>query len=302
VIRVFYSPQYVGSGYAFDTTRKAKRIADSLVESPIRGIELVEPVPLTRDRVAEVHDPEYVQAVETGKPRSLAESQGFRWDAGMWPMVLASNGGAVGAARAALEDGVAGSLSSGLHHASYGSGAGFCTFNGLVIAAKAALVAGAKSVLILDLDAHCGGGTASLIAGEPRIRQLDVSVSSYDSYRDSEQARLVMVETSSEYLPAIRRLLDEADHLDASFDLCLYNAGMDPYENCSTGGLTGITRDILAERERLVFEWCGVRRLPVAFVLAGGYIGPRLDESGLLALHRLTLSAASQAGRTNCCT
>ena len=187
---VFYSPKYVGSGYAFDTTRKAKWIADSLAESPIPGIELVEPAPLTRDQVAEVHDPEYVQAVETGEPRSLAESQGFSWDAGLWPMVLASNGGAVAAARAALEDGVAGSLSSGLHHAGYGSGAGFCTFNGLVIAAKAALAAGAKSVLILDLDAHCGGGTASLIAGEPRIRQLDVSVSSYDSYPDSEQSPL----------------------------------------------------------------------------------------------------------------
>ena len=144
VVRVFYSPKYVGSGYAFDTTRKAKWIVDSLAESPIPGIELVEPNPLTRDHVAEVHDPEYVQAVETGQPRSLAESQGFGWDAGLWPMVLASNGGAVAAAHAALESGVAGSLSSGLHHARYGSGAGFCTFNGLVIAAKAALACGGE--------------------------------------------------------------------------------------------------------------------------------------------------------------
>jgi acetoin utilization deacetylase AcuC-like enzyme len=294
VVRVFYSPMYVGSGHAFDTTRKAKWIADSLAGSPIPGIELVEPVPLTRDHVAAVHDSKYVQAVESGKPRSLAESQGFNWDTGLWPMVLASNGGAVAAAHAALELGVAGSLSSGLHHARYGSGAGFCTFNGLAIAAQAALAAGAKSVLILDLDAHCGGGTASLIADEPRIQQLDVSVSSYDGYQESEQSRLVIVGTGSEYLPAIRRVLDEADRRSASFDLCLYNAGMDPSEDCSTGGMTGITRDVLAERERLVFEWCGTRQMPVAFVLAGGYIGPRLDECGLVALHRFTLSAAAQ--------
>lgn len=298
MVRVFYSSKYVGSGYAFDTTRKAKWIADSLADSPIPGIELVEPVPLTRGHVAEVHDAEYAQAVETGKPRSLAESQGFGWDAGLWPMVLASNGGAVAAACAALDIGVAGSLSSGLHHAAYGSGAGFCTFNGLVIAAKAALASRAKSVLILDLDAHCGGGTASLIVGDSRIRQYDVSVSSYDSYPNSEQSRLIMVETSSEYLPAVRRALDEADRQGASFDLCLYNAGMDPSEDCSTGGQTGITQDILAERERLVFEWCNARQLPIAFVLAGGYIGSRLDESGLVALHRLTLSAASQIDRT----
>jgi acetoin utilization deacetylase AcuC-like enzyme len=297
VVQVFYSPKYVGAGYAFDTTRKAKWIADSLAQSPIPGIELVEPAALTRADVAAVHNPEYVQAVETGEPRNLAESQGFRWDAGLWPMVLASNGGVVAAARAALSTGVAGSLSSGLHHAGYGRGAGFCTFNGLVIAAKAALAAGAKSVLILDFDAHCGGGTASLIAGEPRIRQLDVSVNSYDNYPESEQARLVMVGNSTEYLPAVRRVLEDADRQGASFDLCLYTAGMDPSEDCSTGGQAGITRDMLAEREQLVFEWRRVRQLPIAFVLAGGYIGARLDESGLVALHRLTLSAAAQTQR-----
>lgn len=295
MVRVFYSATYVGSGYAFDTTRKARWIADSLAESPIPGIELVEPVPLTRECVAAVHDPEYVRAVETGNPRRLAESQGFQWDAGLWPMVLASNGGAVAAAHAALELGVAGSLSSGLHHARYGNGAGFCTFNGLVIASRAALAAGARSVLILDLDAHCGGGTASLIAAEPRIRQLDVSVCTYDSYPESEQAKSTVVTAASEYLPTLGRMLGKADRQGA-YDLCLYNAGMDPSEDCSTGGLAGITREILAERERVVFEWCGKRRLPIAFVLAGGYIGPRLDMRGLVALHRLTLSASSQAG------
>jgi len=295
MIRVLYSPEYVRSGFAFDTTRKARWVADSLVESPIPDIALVEPVPLTRDRAAEVHDPEYVEAVETGEPGGLAESQGFQWDARLWPMVLASNGGAVAAACAALQDGVAGSLSSGLHHARYGMGAGFCTFNGLVIAAKAALTAGAESVLILDLDAHCGGGTASMIAAEPRIHQLDVAVSDYDSYPATGQSRLVLVDSASEYLSSIGRVLDEADRRSDSFDLCLYNAGMDPSEDCSIGGLAGITRDILAERERMVFEWCSVRHLPVAFVLAGGYIGDQLDEHGLVALHRLTLTAASQA-------
>jgi hypothetical protein len=78
-----------------------------------------------------------------------------------------------------------------------------------------------------------------------------------------------------------------------AFDLCLYNAGMDPHEDCPIGGLRGITRAILAERERLVFDWCRRLRLPVAFVLAGGYTGPALDEHGLVELHRLTLAAAA---------
>jgi acetoin utilization deacetylase AcuC-like enzyme len=295
VVRLFYSPQYVRTGYNFDTTRKAKWIADSLDESPIPGVKLLAPVPLTRAQVSEVHEPHYVQAIESGVPRTLAESQGFVWDARLWPMVLASNGGAVAAAHAALEDGIAGSLSSGLHHARYAGGAGFCTFNGLVLAVRAALSAGAGSVLILDLDAHCGGGTASLIADEPRIRQTDISVNLFDRYASTDQARLTMVTDGREYIPAIRRALVELDQQAVEFDFCLYNAGMDPSEDCSTGGCAGITHDILAERERIVFEWCAKRHLPIAFVLAGGYIGPRLDQRGLVALHRLTLSAASQA-------
>jgi len=294
-VRLFYSPDYARAGYAFDTTRKAQWIADSLSASPMPGIELLEPDPLSREQVAEVHDPAYVRAVETGEPRELAESQGFGWDPGLWRMVLASNGGAVAAARAALEDGVSGSLSSGLHHARYGNGAGYCTFNGLVLAARAALAAGARSVLVLDLDAHCGGGTASLIAAEPRIRQADVSVDGFDHYQGTGQASLVMVEQSVEYLPAVQRVLGEVDWQGQKFDLCLYNAGMDPYEGCPTGGLAGISRQILADRETMVFQWCAGRKLPVAFVLAGGYVGPGLDQVGLVSLHRLTLAAA---GRT----
>ena len=75
-------------------------------------------------------------------------------------------------------------------------------------------------------------------------------------------------------------------------DVVLYNAGMDPHERSPVGGLPGITRDVLAARERIVFQWCRDRGVPVAFVLAGGYLGPGLDERGLTDLHRLTVSAA----------
>jgi len=292
---VFYSPAYVGSGYAFETTRKAKWIADSLDASPIRGIELVEPTSLTEEQVARVHSSEYIDAVRTGDPVDLAESQGFDWDPNLSPMVLASNGGAVAAALAALSDGVAGSLSSGLHHSRAGRGAGFCTFNGLVIAAQEALRAGAKSVLVLDLDAHCGGGTASLIADEPRIWQIDVSVSAFDGYRPSARARLDLVDEASEYLPTVHRALSKLDSEGIEFDLCIYNAGMDPHENCSTGGLSGITREVLAAREKEVFAWCKRRSLPLAFVLAGGYVSLTLDEAGLVELHRLTLAEAAKS-------
>ena len=98
MVRVFYSSQYVGSAYAFETTRKAKWVAASLTSPPMPAVELVSSASLSCEQLLQVHAPAYVEAVQTGLPRDLAESQGFEWDAGLWPMVLASNGGAVAAA------------------------------------------------------------------------------------------------------------------------------------------------------------------------------------------------------------
>jgi acetoin utilization deacetylase AcuC-like enzyme len=292
-MRLFYSPEYAGAAHAFETTRKATWILESMQRHPIEGVVLQIPEPLAIEALLEVHDPAYIEAVRTGEPRRLAESQRFPWDPGLWPMVLASNGGMVAAALAALQDGVAGSLSSGLHHARRHRGHGYCTFNGLVLAAKAALRTGASSVLILDLDAHCGGGTAKMIGDDPRIAQIDVSVCRFDPYEPGGRCQSAIISDAEAYLPTIERFLAEAP----DFDLCLYNAGMDPHEH-SDGGLRGITQTVLEERERLVFSWCRDRRIPVAFALAGGYLSKRLDREGLVTLHRLTIEEAARTRTT----
>jgi acetoin utilization deacetylase AcuC-like enzyme len=181
-------------------------------------------------------------------------------------------------------------LSSGLHHARRDRGAGFCTFNGLVLAARASLAHGARRVLILDLDAHCGGGTHELTAGDDRIVQLDVSVSAYDSYDpngDGNQLRIVS--RAADYLPAIDGALQS---VTGGADLVFYNAGMDPFEGCDIGGLPGVTSDLLAQREARVFGWARAHGVPLAFALAGGYTGAALDRDALVALHRLTIEAS----------
>jgi acetoin utilization deacetylase AcuC-like enzyme len=291
-MKLFFSDDYVAAGHNFDTTRKARWIADSLSAGPIAGVGLVRPRPLTRGEIAGVHAPEYVRAVETGEPQSLATSQGFQWDPGLWRAICASNGGAVAAALAAMDDGAAGSLSSGLHHARRERGAGFCTFNGLVLAARAALDQGAGRVLVLDLDAHCGGGTHELLLGDRRVVHRDVSVSRFDSYSaDGSRQQLRVVGSAASYLDTVEAALDSAPQ---GMDLVIYNAGMDPFEDCDIGGLRGITQEILAERERMVFEWARACGVPIAFVLAGGYTGASVTQDQLVDLHRLTIGAAGR--------
>jgi acetoin utilization deacetylase AcuC-like enzyme len=117
-VKIFYSPSYTIAAYSFDTTRKSQWIAESLACEPIVGIELVAPEPTSAAALSRVHDPKYLDAVRTGKPLELAQSQGFTWDPALWEMVCASNGGVIAAAIEALRTRrVSGSLSSGLHHA-----------------------------------------------------------------------------------------------------------------------------------------------------------------------------------------
>jgi acetoin utilization deacetylase AcuC-like enzyme len=296
-VPVFYRPEYALAAHSFETTRKARWVHDSLIASGFGGLQITVPEPVGDVALGAIHDRAYINAVRTGQPRALAESQGFRWDPGLWSTVVASNGGLVAAALAARESGVAGSLSSGLHHARRARGNGYCTFNGLALAARAALAFGARNVLILDLDAHCGGGTSELLGTHPNVWIVDVAVHAFDRYTPLPRHTLDVVLAARQYLPVLKARLEGLASRAPAFDLCIYNAGMDPHQGCPIGGLPGIDGAVLQDREAIVFEWCRGRGIPIAFSLAGGYIGPGLSQAGLTDLHRLTLAAAAHAAR-----
>jgi acetoin utilization deacetylase AcuC-like enzyme len=294
-VTVFYSPTFCVEGSGSETLQKAGWVASSLARRPVAQVEVKAPELLEEDQLLDVHAEKYLEAVRTGKPRWQAESQGFTWCEELWGAALASTSGAVAAALHALETrGVAGSLSSGLHHARADAGEGCCTFNGLALAARAAVTAGARRVLILDLDAHGGGGTWSLLSGDRAFRSLDVCTYDFDRMPSSKQWKNVLVTKPELYCETIERELAGIDEV-GEFDLCLYNAGVDPCE-LSDQGMRGIKPSMLARRERLVFAWCRANSLPVAFVLAGGYLSPKLDRGGLVALHRETIVAAASSG------
>lgn len=290
-LTVFHSPDYAGGG--FDTVAKAGAVADSLtVAPPAHPVELVAPEPATRSELVAVHDEGFVDAVLTGEPRGLASSAGLGWTDTFARSVLASTGGCRDAARVAWDHGVAGTLSSGLHHAGRSSGNGYCTFNGLVLAVHAFQALGAERVLVLDLDAHCGGGTHDIVGDAPGVTGVDVAVSSFDDYEPGPGWSLDLVDHAAHYLPTIEQRLAE---VPAGVDAVVYNAGMDPHERCATGGLAGITTEVLADREALVFGWAAARGVPIAFALAGGYVGSVLSADELTTLHRLTVDSAAAA-------
>ena len=272
--KIYYDDDYVlNSG--IETRTKAKPIAELIISEGVSGVELCSPRKATRQELEEVHSPEYLDSLWNGA-QDLLQS------------LLASTGGVLDAVDQALIDGFSASLSSGLHHAKRTHEEGFCYINGLVIAALRALhVHKLTDIGILDLDAHCGGGTFELIGNDARVRLADVSTDSYDSWKSFElRHHLKIVRDANNYLNEVEKALN---HL-IGVQLLIYNAGMDPFEGCSIGGLTGITREILQRREKLVADWCRENKVPALFVLAGGYEGPNLDLEGVARLHLLTIN------------
>ena len=89
-----------------------------------------------------------------------------------------------------------------------------------------------------------------------------------------------MVYDGSRYLPTIKRKLTWLEREAPRFDICLYNAGMDPFWGCPIGGMRGVTQKVLRDREVAVFSWCRMRGVPIAFVLAGDTSGRILTARG----------------------
>ena len=282
MLTVFYHPGYAAPiGNHIMPIQKFALVADAVRELP--GARLVEPVPVSESDLLRVHTPEYINAVRTGEPRALAESQKFPWSPQLYPSVCLTSGGCLAAARQALRDGGSAALVSGFHHACADHGEGFCTFNGLVIAADALKASGeANRVAVLDMDLHYGNGTAQLAASRPDLFAISIYGNDYWAnvpYRDVTVRRHEDGGNHRSYaLPSgcdratMLRILDEALPSLAGWkpDLLLYQAGADPYREDPFSPLA-LDHDDLHARDRRVFEFARARNIPVAWVLAGGY-------------------------------
>jgi len=273
LLPVFWSEDYVLES-GVETRTKSGPLAALLKNGEVANVKIVKPTPISRTELLTIHEPQYIDRLTT-EDENLARS------------IFASTGGVRDAVDAMFKYGRSGSLSSGLHHAKPDSAYGLCYLNGLALAALRAIQTHAiKNIGVLDLDAHCGGGTFTMLGDNPNVTLADVSCNSFDSWSSkSERHHLEVIQDACEYLDAVKRSLA---HL-ANVDALIYNAGMDPFEDDGMGGMKGITREVLAERERLVAQWCEDNQKPAMFVLAGGYCGSKLDVNGLVRMHLMTI-------------
>jgi acetoin utilization deacetylase AcuC-like enzyme len=184
-----------------------------------------------------------------------------------------ASGGTLGACLAALEEGFAANLAGGTHHAFAGRGEGYCVFNDSAIAARAVQAEGlVERVVVVDTDVHQGNGTAAILGADPSVFTFSIhGARNFPFHKEESNLDVALPDGADdgEYLDALESALEKA--LDRSgAQLAIYLAGADPYEDDRLGRLH-ISKEGLAERDRLVLESCRERGIPVAVTMAGGY-------------------------------
>lgn len=297
-MRIFYCDHFVlplPPGHRFPMEKYAL-LRRRVTEAGLGGDDALRvPDPATDTELERAHDPGYVRRVVAGR---LAPDEvrgiGFPWSPGLVERSRRSVGGTLGAARAALDDGIAVNLAGGTHHAFADRGLGFCVFNDVAVAARAVCAEGrADRIAVVDLDVHQGDGTACIFRDDPSVFTLSVHGAHNFPFRKERSDLDVELPdgTGDEaYLNAVEDAVAEALE-KARPRLVFYVAGADPFHGDKLGRLA-VTEKGMARRDALVFDACRDAGAAVAVVMSGGYAA---DVDDTVSIHFRTVELAAEA-------
>lgn len=248
---IYYSPKQQCS-YDFISLKKIPVFVKQSKRKPVSQFE-----PFDERDFIFAHSRNYVRRVFNGE-----ETNGFGNKLSEVNETLRySNASFLAAAeRAFYSGGVACSASQGFHHAHYNMGWGYCTFNGLMIAAHR-LLANVNRVLIIDGDGHYGDGTEDII----RQMRLENDVAHVGrGVLGNDQHKWTAAEWEAFAVDLIRRLRP---------GIIFYQAGADAWiDDPYKAGY--LSMEGLAARDRGIFKAARDAQVPVVWNLAGGYADP----------------------------
>ena len=301
-MKIFYTDSFaipLPEKHSFPIDKYAllrKRIERSHRFSPR---DLCIPHAATETEVLRVHDPDYLRRLHQGQLTAKEIRRiGLPWSPELFERARRSAGATVEACFAALDDGVAVHLGGGTHHAFKDQGQGYCVFNDSAIAVRALQAeAQIQRVLILDCDVHQGNGTAALLHTDPTAFTFSIHGKNNFPYRKEKSDMDIALEDDADdqvYLDALQNgILESLERAKAEF--VLYLAGADPYIEDRFGRLA-LSKEGLAQRDRMVLDACIKSSLPVAVTMAGGY-APSIEDT--VDIHFQTVLIAAEYQKTN---
>jgi acetoin utilization deacetylase AcuC-like enzyme len=279
MLKVFYTDKYtvpLPEGHRFPM-QKYRMTREYLIEKNIlKPDQLFEPNIATKEEILLAHSEEYYESFRDGSIDAKAIRRlGFPWSYDLFLRSLASVGGALASAQSALENGIAGNLSGGTHHAFRDYGEGYCVFNDFAVVSyflqKENL---AKKIAIIDLDVHQGNGTSAILKDNKDVFIFSMHGEKnypFEKIPSTLDINLHDNMEDEEYLSILKNNLSTA--FDFKPDIVLYLAGVDPLKEDALGRLS-LTKEGLRQRDYIVLDECKKRNIPVSIGLGGGYAKP----------------------------
>jgi acetoin utilization deacetylase AcuC-like enzyme len=277
-VKAFYSDIFVlplPSSHRFPMDKY--RLLREAVTAHLPAVTLLQPEAASDGVLALAHHPNYIFELTTGcLPITAQKNIGFPWSPEMVERSRRSAGATIGAARAALVDGVGLNLAGGTHHAEFDAGGGYCCFNDIAVAAR--LMQAEKRIetaLVIDLDVHQGNGTAQILRNDTSIFTFSMhGEKNYPFRKESSDLDIALPDgtVNETYLDALNIALQTIARLSKP-DLIFFLAGSDVFEHDRLGKLS-LTKVGIAQRDARVFEFAANaynKMVPVVVAMGGGY-------------------------------
>lgn len=276
-MKVFYAerqPLLLPEGHHFPAPKYGRLLERVEAAGLVPADDLRAAEPASDVQLERVHTHDYVRRMTLGQMTEKEMRRiGFPWSPELVDRVRRSVGATIAACQAALDDGMAGNLGGGTHHAYAEHGEGYCVFNDVAVAARAMLAEGrTRRIVILDLDVHQGNGSAAIFVHDPEVFTFSThGQKNFPYHKEHGDLDIALVDGTKDavFLAAVQMGTAHALKL-AQADLAIYIAGADPYEDDRLGRLR-VSKSGLAERDRMVIEMCWRMGLPIALVMGGGY-------------------------------
>jgi acetoin utilization deacetylase AcuC-like enzyme len=302
-VRAFYSDHFVlplPEGHRFPMIKYARVRERCLAEGILRESDLEVPPAASWDELLLVHERDYLERVREGRLEYLEQRRiGFPWSPGMVERSRRSSGATIRAARVALGEaealgwGVAVNLAGGTHHAYPDHGEGFCVFNDAAVAIRVLQREGAIGrAAVLDCDVHQGNGTAAVFAADPSVFTFSIHGARNFPFRKERSSLDVELPDGAGDDAFLAALELHVPRVLAEFapELVIYLAGADPFHQDRFGRL-GMSKEGLAERDRLVLGACRDAGIATAVAMAGGYAR---DTEDTVDIHVRTIRTAAE--------
>jgi acetoin utilization deacetylase AcuC-like enzyme len=302
-VRAFYSDTFVlplPDHHRFPMAKYRLLRERLLADGVLRPFELCVPDRASFDDLRLVHEPAYVDAVARGTLGPDAQRRiGFPWSPEMVERSRRSVGATTAAAREVVRPSpqgagpfaLAANLAGGTHHAFAGRGEGYCVFNDVAVAARVLLRDRLiRQAVVIDCDVHQGNGTASIFRDDPAVFTFSMhGAKNFPFRKETSDLDVEFADgtTDDEYLASLARHVPAVLERERP-DVVFYLAGADPYEGDRLGRLK-ITIDGLRERDRIVFDECRRRAIPVVITMSGGYSA---DVEAIVTIHANTIKEA----------